>query len=55
MQVNQPPKALVMTWLEILKESNDEDVKKHVTNMLVGAFGSMQGVADYVAKNNIPI
>lgn len=44
-----------MTWLELLKESDDEYVIEHATNMLIGAFGSMQGVADYLSKNDITV
>lgn len=55
MHENQPPKVLVLTWLEVLKETKDESVRQHVTNMLIGAFGSMQGVADFLAKNDITI
>lgn len=55
MSTNEPPKTLVMTWLELLKTSDDEEVKLHVTEMLIGAFGSEQGVADYLTKNNIAV
>ena len=55
MNSNQPPKVLVLTWLQLLKESDDNDVKEHATNMLIGAFGSMQGVANYLSKNGIEL
>jgi hypothetical protein len=55
MEPNQPPKVLVMTWLELLKESDDGEIKEHATNMLIGAFGSMQGVADYLSTNDISV
>jgi hypothetical protein len=55
MDSNRPPKVLVMTWLELLKESDDDDVIEHATNMLIGAFVSMQGVADYLSKNDITV
>jgi hypothetical protein len=55
MSTNEPPKILVMTWVELLKTSDNEEVKLHATEMLIGAFGSEQGVADYLARNNIAV
>jgi hypothetical protein len=55
MSTNEPPKILVMTWLELLKTSDNEEIKSHAAEMLIAAFGSEQGVADYLAKNNISV
>jgi hypothetical protein len=55
MSTNEPPKTLVMTWIELLKTSDNEEIKSHASEMLIGAFGSEQCVADYLAKNNITV
>jgi hypothetical protein len=55
MESNQPPKVLVMTWLDLFKESNDDDVIENATNMLIEAFGPVQGAADYFSASNIAV
>jgi hypothetical protein len=55
MSTNEPPKILVMTWLELLKTSDNEEIKSHAAEMLIATFGSEQVVADYLAKNNIAV
>jgi hypothetical protein len=55
MNKQEPPKVLVETWLQLLKQNDDQELKEHGTNMLLGAFGDMQNVADYVKKHQIKV
>jgi hypothetical protein len=55
MTKNEPPKVLVITWLELLKINDNKELQRHAEKMLISAFGSMQEVADYVKRNNISI
>jgi hypothetical protein len=55
MNKQEPPKVLVETWLQLLQQNNDKELKEHGKNMLLGAFGNMQCVANYVKKHHIKI
>jgi hypothetical protein len=37
----------------VLVNGEDEQSKRHAENMLIGAFGTQQAVADYLKKHNI--
>ena len=51
--MNNPPVALVKTWYELLKTAPTEEAKSRAQEMLLGAFGSYEGVAAYLKKNNL--
>jgi hypothetical protein len=55
MDDHEPPKVLVETWLQLLKQDDDKELKEHGKNMLLGTFGNMQCVANYVKKHRIKI
>jgi hypothetical protein len=55
MNKQEPPKVLVETWLHLLTQNDDKELKVHGENMLFGAFGNMQNVAIYVKKHHIKI
>jgi hypothetical protein len=55
MEDHEPPKILVVTWLQLLTQNEDKELKQHGTNMLFGPLGSMQSVANYVKKHSIKI
>lgn len=55
MEKQQPPKVLVETWVHLLKQNDDKALKKHGEAMLLGAFGSMEKVADYMKTHNLQI
>lgn len=49
-----PPIVLVQTWCQMLK-CEDVEPAKHARNMLVNAFGDMQGLVEFVKENNIKV
>tara|TARA_R110000744_G_C19356414_1_gene560927 strand:- start:2447 stop:2620 length:174 start_codon:yes stop_codon:yes gene_type:complete len=51
--VKEPPLVLVKTWYELLVNAEDDDSKNHAENMLLGAFGTQEAVADYLKKHKI--
>lgn len=55
MKFKQPPKVLVETWVHLLKQNEEPELKKHAQKMLLGAFGDMQKVADYMKMNHIQL
>jgi hypothetical protein len=55
MDDHEPPKVLVETWLQLLKQDDDKELKEHGKNMLLGTFRNMQCVANYVKKHHINI
>jgi hypothetical protein len=55
MDKNEPPKVLVETWLHLLTQNEDTELKEHGKNMLLSAFEDMQAVANYIKKNHIKI
>ena len=53
-QVNQlPPKVLVQTWVALYKNSDCEEARQRAMEMLLGAFGDMRSVLDYMENNNL--
>jgi hypothetical protein len=55
MDKQELPKALVETWLHLLTQNEDTELKEHGKNMLLSAFEDMQAVANYIKKNHIKI
>jgi hypothetical protein len=55
MNKQEPPKVLVETWLQLLTQNEDMELKEHGKNMLIGAFENMQNVANFVKKHHIRI
>jgi hypothetical protein len=55
MNKQEPPKVLVETWLHLLKQNEDAELKEHGKDMLLSAFENMQAVAIYIKKNHIKI
>lgn len=51
----EPPKVLVETWLHLLTQNEDAELKEQGKNKLFGAFGNMQNVASYVKRHHIKI
>jgi hypothetical protein len=49
----EPPVVLVKTWYELLIQQEDKASSVHAENMLMGAFGSQQAIADYLKKHKI--
>ena len=49
----EPPKVLVETWLHLLTQNEDAELKEHGKNMLLDTFDNMQCVANYVKKHQI--
>jgi hypothetical protein len=41
-QLAPPPFVLVKTWLELLKNAEEKEVKRHANKMLIKAFGSAE-------------
>jgi hypothetical protein len=55
MNKQEPPKVLVETWLYLLTQNEDTELKEHGKKMLLRAFEDMQAVANYIKKNHIKI
>lgn len=52
--INQlPPKVLVQTWVALYKNSDSEEARQRAMEMLLGAFGDMRSVMDYMENNNL--
>ncbi|WP_288985558.1 hypothetical protein [uncultured Pseudoalteromonas sp.] len=47
-----PPLILVKTWYQLLK-SDDQLLSQKGQAMLLGAFGSMEDVAEYLKKHKL--
>ena len=45
-----PPVALVKTWLQVLRSDVDKEAIRHVKNMLVCNFGSVDLAVMYVEQ-----
>ena len=52
---SEPPIVLVKLWVELLVSEEGKEVKDHASNMLMGAFGSIEGITDYCNINNITL
>jgi hypothetical protein len=55
MDKQEPPKVLVETWLHLLTQNEDAELKGHGKDKLLRAFENMQAVANYIKKNHIKI
>lgn len=55
MDNKEPPKVLVVTWLQLFTQNEDKELKEHGMKMLLGAFGDMQSVAAYIKKYQINV
>jgi hypothetical protein len=55
MDDREPPKALVETWLHLLTQNDDKELKEIGKDKLLGAFEDMQAVATYIKKQNIKV
>jgi hypothetical protein len=49
-QLAQPPFVLVKTWLELLKNAEEKEVKRHANKMLINAFGSAEVAVIYLEQ-----
>lgn len=55
MDKQEPPKVLVETWLHLLTQNEDAELKERGKNMLLGSFGDMQAVANYIKKHHLKV
>lgn len=53
-QTNQlPPKILVQTWVALCKNSECQEARDRAMEMLIGAFGDMRSVMEYMENNHL--
>jgi hypothetical protein len=50
---NEPPLVLVKTWYDLLANGESPEAKERGEEMLLGAFGTPEAVAEYLKRNNI--
>jgi hypothetical protein len=55
MDDQEPPKVLVETWLHLLTQNDDKELKEMGKDKLLGAFDDMQAVATYIKKHHIKV
>lgn len=55
MSNNEPPLILVKTWLDLIKSSEQKEVKDHAVNMLLSSFGNLENVAIYCKKHGLKL
>jgi hypothetical protein len=55
MNKQEPPKVLVETWLHLLTQNEDTELKGHGKNMLLGSFKDMQAVSNFIKKHHIKV
>jgi hypothetical protein len=55
MDKQEPPKVLVETWLQLLQQNDDKELKEHGKDKLLSAFDDMQAVATYIKKHHIKV
>jgi hypothetical protein len=55
MDKQEPPKVLVETWLHLLTQNEDTELKEHGKDKLLSAFEDMQAVYNYIKKNHINV
>jgi len=55
MDKQEPPKVLVETWLHLLTQNEDTELKEHGENKLISAFEDMQAVATYIKKHHVTV
>jgi hypothetical protein len=55
MDKQEPPKVLVETWLHLLTQNEDAELKEHGENKLLSAFEDMQAVVNFIKKHHIKV
>jgi hypothetical protein len=55
MDKQSPPKVQVETWLHLLRQNDDKELKEIGKDKLLSAFGDMQAVATYIKKHHIKL
>jgi hypothetical protein len=53
MDKQDPPKVLVETWLHLLTQNEDAELKEHGKNKLLSAFEDIQAVANFIKKHHL--
>ncbi len=48
-----PPTALVQTWLDLIRSSESSEVRETAKEKLLGAFGNMKEVVEFVKANGL--
>jgi len=48
-----PPTALVQTWLDLIRSSESSEVRETAKEKLLGAFGNMKEVVEFVKVNGL--
>jgi hypothetical protein len=51
--MQEPPKALIETWLHLLTQNDDKELKEIGKDKLLSAFGDMQAAANYIKSHHI--
>tara|TARA_X000000950_G_C13505207_1_gene493453 strand:- start:275 stop:442 length:168 start_codon:yes stop_codon:yes gene_type:complete len=49
----EPPVVLVKTWYQLCQKADDSATRDHAKRMLLGAFGTEQGIQAFLKKHNI--
>lgn len=49
---NTPPKALINTWIELIKNKYSPEVRESAKNKLLNHFGTVQELQKYVSSNS---
>ena len=49
-----PPSVLIKTWCTLARDE-DEQVRTHAMKMLLGTFGDLESVIEFVKSNNIKV
>jgi hypothetical protein len=55
MDKQESPKVSVETWLHLLTQNEDTELKELGKNKLLGAFEDMQALATYIKKRHIKV
>jgi len=50
---NLPPKVLIKTWYQLLKQNDDKEAKQRAAEMLLSVFGTMDDFAKYIEQNDL--
>jgi hypothetical protein len=53
MQNHAPPVSLVKTWYHLLCHAEDEKVKAHAQEMLLGAFDSPEKLKQFLLEHKV--
>ena len=52
-EAKKPPVHLVKTWIWMMTQSDDDELKASGQEKLIGAFGSMLEVQKFLEENNV--